>query len=133
MLPDTQDPGLKIGLDFYGQYKIQQENIDALNDLSTAMDNTSQMVVVIMPVHKNFFQFFENGENDYIHFVEEVEKGVTTPEVPVVKVNGLSMDNKDLWWDYSHMTSAGADLFSQWIGQYLGRAASEKIINLSPG
>lgn len=71
-LPDTQDPGLQGGFSFYGQYQIQEENLEALEELSTLAKKDVQVIVVAMPVHQNFYRFFGEGVKDYDRFIEQV-------------------------------------------------------------
>jgi hypothetical protein len=82
----------------------------------------SRVIVVEMPVSDGLYYFFENGTADYDRFVDGVTELATLHDVPFWRTEPLDSIPDDGWLDYSHLNTAGAEIFSIWLGEEVGMA-----------
>ena len=132
-LPDLKDPSNQRGVEKYYNYQIKKENLEGLMQLVNQNDKSVQVIVLGMPVHRTFYYFFENGEQDYLRYIDQVEESLKSVEVPFWQTTNLHLTPDEGWWDYSHMNLAGANIFSEWLGHRVGQAVIQgELNNLTP-
>ena len=124
-LPDLDDPANQRGVEKYYDYRIQEENLDGLRQIGAQRGADMQVIVVTMPVHPNFYHFFNNGEKDYMSFIEQTKSELDHMNVPFWGVAEMPQIPDDYWWDYSHLNIGGAKIFSEWLGRQIGMAVNQ--------
>lgn len=104
------------GFEKYYQYHVFPENISGIQEIARMADNDTRVVMVMMPVHKTFYSFFKNGEQDYSQIAEIIQNALVDTNTVLIKTDGrLPLSDSD-WWDYSHLNMVGAQEFSYWLG-----------------
>ena len=81
----------------------------------------TQVIIVEMPVSDGLYYFFDNGKTDYNRFVVNVRELANRYEVPFWQTEPLDSIPDDGWSDYSHLNVTGAEIFSTWLGQQVGK------------
>jgi hypothetical protein len=120
--PSIDNPADANGFEKYQRYHIFPENIAGIQGIANLTDDDTQVFMVMMPVDKSFYAFFENGEQDYAHITEVIHATLDKTGTVLLKPDGkLSLLDSD-WWDYSHLNSTGAEKFSYWLGVKIGEA-----------
>jgi hypothetical protein len=126
--PDPQDDSYEVT--YYtrilSSYHMLAENLASLEEIMDHNKSDTQIVVVEMPVSDGYYYFFGNGENDYKRFVDQVSKLSKLNQVPFWRTEPLNMIPDDGWSDYSHLNTKGAEIFSIWLGQQVGKAKTQR-------
>jgi hypothetical protein len=131
--PPSRDSGHghdKYYFDTLAGYEVLPENLEALELIINSQSSTTQVVVVEMPVPETFFFYFGDGEQDYETFINTIRKSVLARSVPFWETTSLNLFTEDNWFNYSHLNSGGAVLFSEWFGRQLGEAVQNSSITL---
>jgi hypothetical protein len=108
------------GFEKYYQYHIFPENIEGIRDVAKLTDHDTRVIMVMMPVNRAFYAFFEKGEQDYSHITEIIEGTLVDTHAFLLKTNGETLLTDSDWWDYSHLNVEGAGEFSYWLGGKVG-------------
>lgn len=104
------------GFEKYYQYHVFPENISGIQEIARIADNDTRVVMVMMPVHKSFYSFFKNGEQDYFQIAEIIQNALVDTNTVLIKTAGRIRFPDSNWWDYSHLNMVGAQEFSYWLG-----------------
>ena len=115
----------------YFSYRMLEDNLNALEQLVSHNGTQTQVVVVEMPVSDGLYSFFGNGETDYNRFVAQVDEMASLHQIPFWRTEPLDMIPDDGWFDYSHLNTTGAKIFSTWLGQQVGKAEDQGSIAIS--
>jgi len=105
----------------YSSYQMLDENLDALESILKYYDIGTQVVVVEMPVSNGLYYFFGNGKEDYDRFTARVNELSSLYQVPFWLTEPLDSIPDNGWMDYSHLNTTGAEIFSRWLGQQVGK------------
>jgi len=81
-----------------------------------------QVILVEMPVSDGLYYFFGDREKDYKQFLARVGERAALHHVPFWQTEPLDFIPDNGWVDYSHLNQTGAEIFSTWLGQQVGRA-----------
>jgi hypothetical protein len=106
----------------YSPYKMLRENLEALESIVAYNKSEIQVIVVEMPVADGLYYFFGNRESDYNRFLTQVGQLTSIQHVPFWQTEPLDFIPDNGWMDYSHLNQTGAEVFSTWLGQQVGRA-----------
>lgn len=104
----------------YSSYKMLDENLEALERIMGYNGMATEVIIVEMPVSDGLYYFFGNGRADYSQFVTRVLKLAGQYNVPFWQTEPLDSIPDYGWVDYSHLNTAGAKIFSTWLGQQVG-------------
>ena len=106
----------------YSSYQMLPENLESLEDIMDYNGSGIQVILVEMPVADGLYHFFGNRESDYNQFVTRVGGLATLHQIPFWQTEPLDFIPDNGWVDYSHLNTTGAEIFSAWLGQQVGRA-----------
>ena len=131
--PDLQDDSFEVRYNhkIFSSYEMLAENLDALEKIMAHNQPGTQLIVTEMPVADGLFYFFGSGKDDYQRFVAQVDKLAKAHQVPFWQTDALEMIPDNGWFDYSHLNTIGAAIFSHWLGQQVGEAVMQGSIVLS--
>jgi hypothetical protein len=107
------------------KYNVEWENREALMKLLEQKVHGTAIVVVEMPVPDTYFYFFDHPVNDYKAFMDTITTITSYSQVLLIETTRHKIIPDDGWADYSHTNRKGASLFSEWLGQELGKAYFE--------
>jgi hypothetical protein len=110
----------------FAPYQPLEENLDALESIMEHNRSGTQVIVVEMPVADGLYYFFGNGEKDYDQFVARINELADLHQVPFWRTEPLDSIPDDGWSDYSHLNVTGAEIFSTWLGEQVGRLEIQK-------
>jgi hypothetical protein len=110
----------------FAPYQMLDENLDALEAIMEYNESTTQVILVEMPVSDGLYYFFGNGEADYDTFIARVGELADQHQVPFWRTEPLDSIPDNGWSDYSHLNVAGAEIFSKWLGEQVGRLEVQK-------
>jgi hypothetical protein len=127
VLPNPEDPKQRDGFRWYKDYQIREENLTAVKHIADLNASNRQIIVVVMPVHPNFMQFFGHGEQDYAQFISGLQTTMAQTETPFWILDELVNIPADGWFDYSHLSLKGAGFFSPWFGHQVGNFMDSKL------
>ena len=105
----------------YASYQLLSDDLDALESIMDYDGSETQVIVVEMPVSDGLYYFFNNGEADYNRYIAQVGKLADLHQVPFWQTEPLDSIPDDGWSDYSHLNVTGAEIFSTWLGEQVGR------------
>jgi hypothetical protein len=114
----------------YSSYQVLKVNLAALEQMVNINGSNTQVVLVEMPVSDGLYYFFGNGQVDYNRFISQVSGVASKHQVPFWQTEPLNMIPDDGWSDYSHLNTNGAELFSTWLGQQVGKAEIQGAITV---
>jgi hypothetical protein len=106
----------------YSSYQMLHENLEGLESIMDYNESGIPVILVEMPVADGLYYFFGNRESDYNRFLARVGELATLHHVPFWQTEPLDFIPDNGWVDYSHLNKTGADIFSTWLGQQVGRA-----------
>ena len=129
--PDPQDDSFEVA--YYSRifrpYQILDTNLDALENIMEYNGSGTQVIIVEMPVSDGLYYFFGNGDADYNLFVPRVSELADQHQVPFWRTEPLDSIPDDGWSDYSHLNMTGAEIFSTWLGEQVGRLDMRKDVD----
>lgn len=130
--PNLQDDTFEVKYytRIFTTYKIIDVNLESLEEVINHNGPDTRVLVVEMPVSDGYHYFFGNGENDYKLFIDQVSEVAVLHQVPFWQTEPLDMIPNDGWTDYSHLNTKGAKVFSAWLGQQIGKAEGQGVINV---
>lgn len=108
------------GFEKYYKYQVFPENISGILEIAELADTDTKVFMVMMPVNKSFYAFFENGSQDYYKITEIIQTTLLDTQTVFLKTEGQILLPDANWWDYSHLNSVGAGKFSYWLGGEVG-------------
>lgn len=125
--PDPNDSSYHVQYYFrvLDNYAVRPENQAALVHILEKQDPDTTIVVVEMPVPDTYFYFFSDPLEDYNRFMHSIRTVTTEHQVLLFQTTTLHLIPDDGWMDYSHVNRKGSVLFSEWLGQQLGKAARD--------
>ena len=128
--PDPQDDSFEVTYNtrLFSSYKILEENLTALENIMSYNEQGTQVIIIEMPVSDGLFYFFGNGTDDFQRFTAQVDQLANAHQVPFWQTTTLDMIPDDGWFDYSHLNTTGAAIFSNWLGQQVSTAENEGAI-----
>ena len=126
--PDLQDESFEVRYynTIYSSYQMLDENLVSLESIMNYNDENTQVIIVEMPVSDGLYYFFGNGEADYDKFVAHVSELADLHQVPFWRTEPLDTIPDNGWSDYSHLNVTGAEIFSLWLGEQVGRLEVQK-------
>ena len=98
------------------------ENLEGLESIMAYTDLGISVILVEMPVADGLYYFFGNRESDYNRFVARVDAVASRDQVPFWQTEPLDFIPDNGWVDYTHLNRTGAEIFSTWLGQQVGKA-----------
>jgi hypothetical protein len=125
--PNTGDESFEVTYNtrIYSSYQMLHENLDALESVLSYQESGRQVMLVEMPVADGLYYFFGNREADYSRFINRVDELAALHHVPFWQTGHRDLIPDNGWLDYSHLNKTGAEIFSTWLGQEIGRAEQQ--------
>ena len=122
--PNPEDDSFEVTYytRIYSSYHMLPENLESLESIMDYNESGIAVILVEMPVADGLYYFFGNRELDYNRFLTRVGKLAALHHVPFWQTEPLDFIPDDGWVDYSHLNKTGAEIFSTWLGQQVGRA-----------
>ena len=114
----------------YSSYQMLHENLEGLESITDYNGSGIQVILVEMPVSDGLYYFFGNRESDYNRFLTQVGALANLRHVPFWQTELLDFIPDNGWVDYSHLNRTGAEIFSTWLGQQVGRAEHQGSIKI---
>jgi hypothetical protein len=121
--PDPQDTSYEVTYyrNIYSSYQMLDENLSVLERIMEYNRSATQVIVVEMPVSDGLYYFFENGDEDYNRFVTRVSELASLHQILFWRTEPLDSIPDNGWSDYGHLNVTGAEIFSTWLGEQVGR------------
>jgi len=130
--PDPNNPEDKEVIDFFADYEIDESRLGNLQDfLDLGETYGVEIIFVEMPVAPTFFDYFQDGEDAHIEFVEVVSAIVTEAGkvfLPAPSEDLFAVRDRS---DRVHLNKYGAPKFSRYLGEQLGEIALQEGFTLS--
>ncbi len=122
--PNPEDDSFEVTYytRIYSSYQMLHENLEGLESIMDYNESGIPVILVEMPVSDGLYYFFGNRESDYNRFLTRVGELATLHQVPFWQTEPLDFIPDNGWVDYSHLNKTGAEIFSTWLGQQVGRA-----------
>lgn len=106
----------------FEDYQIRPENRAGLETIAALASAETQVMIVEMPVHRRYYQFFPSGLEDYNRFASFIESTAAGTEVLILRPADVELIPEDGWLDeVSHMNGIGAARFSRWLAEQIGQ------------
>jgi hypothetical protein len=122
--PQTLDGPIAYYFGLLSNYSLLPENLDGLEVVLEQAQQT-RLVIVEMPVPASYMAFFGSGQRDHQRFLDELARRASARGVPFWPTTEKQLIADDEWLDYSHVNSAGALVFSHWLGERIAQSANE--------
>jgi hypothetical protein len=122
--PNPEDDSFEVTYytRIYSSYQMLHENLEGLESKMEYNQSGIPVILVEMPVSDGLYYFFGNRESDYNRFLTRVGELATLHHVLFWQTEPLDFIPDNGWADYSHLNKTGAEIFSTWLGQQVGRA-----------
>ena len=126
--PDPEDHSFEVTYytRIYSSYQMLDANLEGLKSMMEYHQSGIAVILVEMPVSDGLYYFFGNRESDYNRFLARVGELATMHHVPFWQTESLDFIPDTGWVDYSHLNKTGAEVFSLWLGQQVGRAEGQE-------
>ncbi|MBE2199760.1 MAG: hypothetical protein IAE79_14190 [Anaerolinea sp.] len=119
--PEIDHPYIEHYFAAHSPFRLLPENLEALDKI-LALDNaTTRIILVEMPVTDTFHTFFGNGEQDYRMFIDTLSTKAAAANISFWRMDDLQTLPYPTWFNYNHLNSDGAPIFSRWLGTILGQ------------
>jgi hypothetical protein len=130
--PNPEDESFEVTYytRIYSSYQMLDENLEGLGSIMQYNQSGIPVIVVEMPISDGLYYFFGNREADYNQFLTRVGELAILHRVPFWQTESLDFIPDNGWVDYSHLNKAGAEVFSIWLGQQVGRAEQQGSIKI---
>jgi len=112
--PTRDDPQASF-FDILHDFTLDEAQLAALDRLLT-LRPTLPMIIVEMPLHPTFFDFFGNGKADFDRGLSIVRAHIQPTGVQFIETTELQLIPDAGWANRNHLNTRGADLFSRWLG-----------------
>jgi hypothetical protein len=100
-------------------FAIREPDLSAFIRFLELNSTETQIIVVEMPVHPDFLQYYiPGGEEGYEeHFIQPIKMILDQKRIPFIRSQPqiASIISSDGWVDYGHFNEEGADQFSGWL------------------
>ena len=117
--------------DLLSHYEISPRNLAGLQQIVALGRQGVQVLVVEMPVHPTYIDFFGRGEQDQDLFRATVVQATQAQNVPFLPADrNLAMPNSD-WTNRNHLNPQGAKVFSAWLARAVAQAARAGQLDLA--
>jgi hypothetical protein len=128
--PDPKDDSFEVTYTFsiFSSFEMLEENLDALERIMAHNNQETQVIITEMPVADGLYYFFGNGKDDHQRFLTQVGQLAQAHQVPFWQTTALDLIPDDGWVDYSHVNTTGAAIFSNWLGQQVGEAQNDWLL-----
>ena len=122
--PNPEDDSFEVRYytRIYSSYQMLHENLEGLESIMEYTDLGISVILVEMPVADGLYYFFGNRESDYNRFVTQVDALASQDQIPFWQTEPLDFIPDNGWVDYTHLNRTGAEIFSTWLGQQVGKA-----------
>jgi hypothetical protein len=124
--PDSEHPFDEHYFAELGNFRLLPENVQALEELARSSDDTTQVFVVEMPVAESFVYYYRNGEQDHEAFINTIEDLLSAHDMSFWPTSELHLFTIGDWYNRNHLNTAGAQVFSEWLGRQVGQAVLNK-------
>jgi hypothetical protein len=131
--PDSKHPFDEHYFAALGEFQMLPINLEALDSIADLGKGNTQILAVEMPVSDTYHFYFGNGDQDYTAFIDEVDRRLSANSIIFWETSYLDIFPNDVWFNRNHLNTNGAELFSKWFGEQVGRAAQEGIITRLSG
>jgi hypothetical protein len=118
--PESEENRVPYLFKMLSEYEMLPENLSGLEQLMAQNSGDTQVLIIEMPTPPTYMLFFDNGRQDYQRFIDQVESMAESRAVPFWQTTRLQLIPDEGWWDYSHLNTKGAQVFSKWLGEQLG-------------
>jgi hypothetical protein len=115
--PAAGDPQAEM-FEILRDYDVDPKQLDALDGM-LGLRQQIGVVVVEMPVHPTFLNFFGNGEADFVRGLGALRALVDPTGLELVETTLLDIVPDDGWANRNHLNEHGAAFFSRWLGEQL--------------
>ncbi len=105
-------------------FVIDPEQVRAFERLLTAHQGI-QVLVVEMPLHPGFIQFFGNGWSDYERGLQAAQEVAQRHHVILISTTRLNLIPDLGWASSNHLNRTGAALFTRWLATTLSQLVQE--------
>jgi hypothetical protein len=117
--PDPNDPKEIENFKVYGNFQMDPSRLEDLKSLlSLAQDGKTNVLIVEMPVHPNFFVYV-GGEKVHKQFQQTIDSLITSSGnafIPADTCEDIPLAGRANLW---HLNYQGAPIFSSCLGQQL--------------
>jgi hypothetical protein len=118
--PEFDHPYIEHYFAAMEDFALLPENLDALETI-LSLNGTTKIILVEMPVPDTFHTFFGNDRQDYKMFADSVASQADSHSVPFLRVQDQRLLPAQVWFNYNHLNSDGAPIFSSWLGERLAQ------------
>jgi hypothetical protein len=114
-----------------GNFKLLPVNLEALDQIADLQSATTTVMAVEMPVSDTYYYYFENDEEEYNVFKEEIRSRLSAKSVPFFETTHHIYFADKEWFNRNHLNLEGAQIFSAWLGEEIGDAVKMGTVRLS--
>jgi hypothetical protein len=97
---------------------------DRLDDFEKILTHHTEIELIIaeMPTHWSFRTYYGRGETDHWETIQEIKKRAARQEVLFIPGDSPLFRPDGLWRQSNHMNALGAEIYSRWLGEQVGKA-----------
>lgn len=111
-------------------FNLSQRRINTLKEImGFCLKEQMALVLVEMPLHPVFNTFYPGGAKDPQEAMAEVARCVKSRGIVFIAAPHTGFSADRLWLHSDHLNSIGAKYYSQWLGEQIGKAVKEGLIN----
>lgn len=105
-------------------YENSQSNLAAIEQIMQ-LKNQATILFIEMPCHQSAFSLFRRGEEDYDRGIGMIDNAAKRYGVQFWHTMPFNFMSDEGWNDSRHMSSVGAEIFSRWLGETVGKAVKQ--------
>ncbi len=109
----------------FGRINLSSADMSGLDALFSLRQQGVTIVVAEVPVPPQGLQFLTHGKADYQTFVHRLSDMTGRAAVPLYLADGQVLIPDNGWFDYTHMNSRGAAVYSDWLAQQLAQGVRQ--------
>jgi hypothetical protein len=112
----------------FADYRVSEEDLQGLAWIVALEKRGVEVVIVEMPLPPTALEVFGDGEADYRLYLDRVGAYAQEHDVPFWRTHTLDLIPDDGWRDHFHLNLTGAEAFSAWLGEQVGQAVEQGLI-----
>lgn len=107
-------------------FEMSERQVAGLRQVLALKDQGIDVLIVEMPLRPALLDTLKNAGADRDTFVTRLSQWVGGSQGEVIFTQQLHLIPEEGWYNDTHMNLTGAEVFSRWLGEQVGRAANRR-------
>ncbi len=107
-----------------GNFTPDPADMEGFDRILALKERGVEVILVEMPLPADYKAYFDTSSWSYSRLLAEINRQAQSNQTLFIQTTTLQMMPNDVWYDFHHLNTKGAALFSSWLGSELGKAVT---------